>query len=1153
MENIKKSFYTWVTGHKKSIILIFFILAGINLLLKPMVGVNYDMKDYLPKDSPSTIALTIMSEEYAEGVPNARVMLKEVSVPQALSYKEKIGKVDGVEAVTWLDDTVNPAVSLVMMDEELVREYYNDGNALLQVVIDEGKLLPAVAEINEIIGDKNSLTGEAVSTAVATESTVKEIMLITILAVFMVLIILIFSSVSWLEPIIILVSIGVAIVINAGTNILFGEISFVTNAAGSVLQLAVSLDYAVFLLHRYHEYREVHSDPGKAMVEALCKSTNSIFSSGITTVIGFMALVLMRFLLGPDLGWALAKGITISLITVFVFLPALFLQSIKAVEKTAHRTFLPSFHKFGKVVVKVMIPMVCVFTIAIVPAFLASNANEYYYGAEKIFSSDTKLGSDTERIKETFGQTDTYALLLPKGQTAKEKTLSSEIKSLDKVERVVSYVDLAGAEIPDSFIAKDDLIRLESEKYTRMVITSDVSTEGADAFELVESINKLADEYYPGEFHLAGSGPSNYDLMDTITEDMMKVNLIAIVSVYLVLLLMMRSFLLPVLLVVSIETAIWINTAIPYFLDTPIFYIAYLIISTVQLGATVDYAILLTDRYRECRETLNRKDAVVQTMESTVPSILVSGLTLTIVGTLMGKLSTHGLLAQLGVFLGRGAVLSMAIVFFVLPGFLYIFDKLYINRGKKKMKSNKKVAALLIGALMVSTVIPAVTYADSMPEKEEVIYATLSHNGSVEDIHVVNSFTSEDITDHGKYTETSNLTTTDKITYKNGKVVVNASETPFYYEGVMPHAELPWDIELSYMLNGVHHDAEDLAGKSGRLKIDIDVSKNSSCDSFFYDNYALQIIMTMDSNYCRNITANGATIANIGSDKQITYTIMPGKGADITVTADVADFEMDEISINGIKLQMDVDVDISKLMSEAEALEEGANKIDAGASEVKSGAYDLKKGASEILEGVKNIRQAISSAAYKEVMSENGLDVDQLKQGNVTAIEQMKEMLSQIIQYENAGGTLTPEQQQQKIFYSELIRLLEGNNVAISGAEAYLDTLNGKANALETGAEELLVSMGYLYDGAEILQNGTETLKKETLGMDEKINEEIENVESELTGSEEVRSFTSSKNTNVKSVQFALKTDSIDVEEEKREEKTEEKAGFFEKLKNLFR
>lgn len=679
-----KKFYMSLVNHRKTMVMIFTMVFVVCLLLGNLVEVNYDINDYLPESSPSTVSLELMQEEFDGGIPNARIMISDVTIPEALEYKEKLEAVDGVTAVTWLDDVVSIFVPLSTLDTDTLETYYKDNNALFTVTIEEDRRIEAVSSIREIIGEDNAMTGSAVSTAISTTETVLEVNKISIFTVLFVLVVLVMTTNSWMEPLIVLIGLGLAIVINNGTNLIFGEISFVTNAAGSILQLAVSLDYSVFLLHRFEECRQENPDVKAAMTEALCKSTSSILSSGLTTVIGFLALVLMQFRLGPDLGLALAKGVAISLITVFVFMPSFILLTYKWLDKTRHKELLPKFDLFGKSVQKMTIPMVCIFVILIIPAYLASNANDYYYGSSNIFGSETQLGSDTALIESVFGKSDTYVLMVPAGDTATETELSQELNNLPQVTSIISYVDLAGAEIPLEYLDENTLSQLISKNYSRMVLSVDVPYEGEETFALVEQVRNIAQKYYSDTYYLAGEGVSTYDLMETVTDDMVKVNFMAIAAVFIVLLLSLRSISLPIVLVLSIETAIWINLSIPYFMDTPIFYIAYLIISSIQLGATVDYAILMTDRYKENREMMNKKAAVIQTISDVTVSILTSGSVLTVVGLLLGYITTNQLLGQLGIFIGRGAILSLIIVLFVLPGLLYLFDPLIIRKRKIK-------------------------------------------------------------------------------------------------------------------------------------------------------------------------------------------------------------------------------------------------------------------------------------------------------------------------------------------------------------------------------------------------------------------------------------------------------------------------------------
>ena len=654
---------------------LFLLMAILGAYGRTFISVNYDMNDYLPKDSSSTLSLDKMEEEFDGAIPNARVAVKDVSYAEALSYKEALEDIEGVESVAWLDDVNYLNAPINMLDESTVETYYKDNTALFTLTIEEEHIHDAVPAIRKVIGDDNAMTGSAVSTAIATESTVSEIQKISVIAVILVFFILLLTTTSWLEPVVVLCGIGVAILINTGSNLIFGEISFVTNAAGNILQLAVSLDYSVFLIHRFQEVKQEILDPKEAMAEALTQSASSILSSGLTTVIGFLALLFMRFEIGPDLGRALAKGIGISLLTVFLFMPSLILFTYRFMEKLEHKPFLPSFKKFGRFVNKITVPLAILFCLLMIPAYYLSNQNNYYYGSSHIFREGTQYGDDTSYIEETFGVTDTYVLMVPNGNDQTEEKLCDTLKDMDSITSITSYTEIVGPAIPENMVPKQILSKLRSEDYSRLVLSVNAEYEGEETFSLVKNIRKLAKNYYGDDYYLAGEGVSTYDLMDTITADMVKVNLIAIGAVFLILLLMMKKIVTPVVLVLTIETAIWINMSIPYLQHKALFYIAYLIISSVQLGATVDYAILFSDRYAQFRLTMDKKTAITETISKTMGSMLTSGLTMIVVGFLLGIISTHGLLSQLGYLLGKGTICSLLSVIFVLPGMLYLTDR----------------------------------------------------------------------------------------------------------------------------------------------------------------------------------------------------------------------------------------------------------------------------------------------------------------------------------------------------------------------------------------------------------------------------------------------------------------------------------------------
>lgn len=662
--------------HPKTIAIIYAVLIVISIISYPKIEVNYNINDYLPKKSESTVSLDKMKEEYDELIPNLRVMLEDVTINETLDMIKKIEDVPGVQNVVWLDDFESVMKPMAFMDADNLENYYKNNNALMNITVQEDSIISATEEIRKIIGDDNKMTGSAVNTAIATTNSVSEIRVVTIVGVLFTILILILTTESWIEPVIILIGLLVSIVINAGTNLIFGEISFVTNAAGNILLLAVSLDYTVFVLHRYKEEKKNYDDHVIAMKKALEVSFSSILSSALTTIIGFLALIFMQFRIGPDLGLALAKGVFISLVTEFTLMPIVILKMDNLIEKTEHKKFVPSFKKFGEFVLKHKNANLVIFFIIMIPCFLASKNNAYYFGNSHIYGVDTKLGRDTVAIENEFGKSDTYVLLLPKGDLEKERKLSSDLKNIDEVSNIISYVDTVGETIPENFIDGESLKKLNSKNFTRMIVSVNADYEGEDTIKLIEKVKKTANRYYGDDYYLAGEGISTYDLKNTVMDDMNVVNIIAIAAVFLVLLLSKKSLLIPVILVSAIETAIFINMSVPYFRSTTIFYIAYLIISSIQLGATVDYAILLTERYCEMRETLDRRDSIKTTLEKVSVSILTSALTMIIVGFLLGRFSTHGLISQLGYLLSVGTTASVIIVLFVLPGLLYMFDGL---------------------------------------------------------------------------------------------------------------------------------------------------------------------------------------------------------------------------------------------------------------------------------------------------------------------------------------------------------------------------------------------------------------------------------------------------------------------------------------------
>lgn len=672
----------FIIKHRKSIIIIFVLLALVSTVLQAFVKKNYDMVDYLPKEAESTKALNIMSEEFTESMPNASVIIKNISVIEALEFKQQLLELKGITQVVWLDDMVDMKQPLEMNDPDTVEDFYKNGNALYSITIAKGTELETCAEIREFIGEENLLAGEAPDLAAMQESTHSEVMGAMLILIPAVLIILIISTTSWIEPLLFVATIGLAILINMGTNFFLGEISFMTNSISPILQLAVSLDYAIFLMHSFADNRKKYSDVKEAMHYAIKSSIVTVAASALTTLFGFMALMFMKFGIGADLGINLAKGIIFSFITTMIFLPALTLSCYKLMDRTNHRAFMPGFENINKVLSKLAIPIILLVVILIVPGYLGQGRTGFVYGNSEIAASN-RSGQDRIAMEQEFGKSTVMVMLVPRGDIAKEKELTQDINATEHVTSVMSYANTVGTAIPDQFLSEDITKRFYSENYSRMIIYTDTSGEGDTAFDTVERIRSLARTYYGDTTYSLGQSTNLYDMKNVVEKDNTLVNVIAIISIFLVLLFSFRSLTLPVILVITIEAGIWFNLSIPYFMGTKINFIGYLVLSTVQLGATVDYAILLTDHYMKHRKEMPAKSAIHKSLGETFKSILVSATTLSIAGFTLYATSSNSGAADIGLLLGRGTIFSFVMVLCFLPTMLVLLDKAIAKTSRK--------------------------------------------------------------------------------------------------------------------------------------------------------------------------------------------------------------------------------------------------------------------------------------------------------------------------------------------------------------------------------------------------------------------------------------------------------------------------------------
>lgn len=671
---VMDTYTSFVVNHKRGICIATALLCVVCVFSSLLVSVNYDMSSYLPETCNSATSLRVMQEEFTTEVPNARVMVEQVTLDEALEYKQRIANVDGVESVLWLNDVADVNIPLDMLDASVVSEYYKDGNALFSVTINSDKDTQAIQGIYDIIGTSGHIAGEAAKTAETKSMAVSEVANAFCILIPLILVLLILSTTSWLEPIYFLLAIGVSILLNMGTNVFLGEVSNIAFTVSPILQLAVSLDYAIFLLHSFRRFRETEPDVSTAMRAAMKQSFSSVAASAATTVFGFAVLSIMQFRIGAELGLTLVKGIIFSFLCVMVFLPAFTCLTYKLIDRTRHRPLLPSFKNFGSFVAPLRIPVLLLVVALALPCFMAQSATTFTYGMGSTTESQTRAAADQVAIEEAFGNATATVVLVPRTTVGTEQALVQQLEGLENVTSVVSYVSSVGAEVPEFLVPSAALEQFYSDNYARIIVYSNTLTEGDVAFTLYENIRSSCDAYCDTSY-IVGEIPSLYDMRSVTTADNSKTNPLAIACILLVLVLTFKSALLPVLLVATIESAIIINVSIPYFAGDSINYLGYLVINTVQLGATVDYAILFTDTYRSFRTTMPAKQALHRATGQSFASILISASILALAGGVLWVTNTNEIIALLGLLLLRGTLLSLFLVLTFLPAVLLLFDK----------------------------------------------------------------------------------------------------------------------------------------------------------------------------------------------------------------------------------------------------------------------------------------------------------------------------------------------------------------------------------------------------------------------------------------------------------------------------------------------
>lgn len=646
----------------------------------PFVGVNYDLSKYLPDFAPTKQALDVMEQEF--GYPGmARIMVKDVTLPEARTIRQRISRVDGVDLVVGPDLAANVYSTDAFIKNSLTDRFYKDGNAVYQIIFEDGdsdaSTHKAINEIYGIVGkDRGCFAGSAVSSKERQESITREIAMAIGMAVVIIWLILTLTTTSWFEPFLFILVMAVAIVLNMGSNIMFGRISFFTFSTAAILQLAVSMDYSIFLLHTYTAIKQSGVDSRPAMEAAIEKSCSSILASGATTIVGFLVIALMKFTIGRDVGFVLTKGIVCSLVTVLFLMPTLILRFDKKIEKTAHRSFLPPLDGLGKLMYRIRIPVLAVAALCAVPCYFGQSMNYFYYGDDALGSGPgTRVYEDSRSIEDVFGKSNVIIAMVPNGNVIKERRLTEELEDQEFIDYALSMAGTLPQGIPESFLPENVTKQLRTGSYARILISMENREESSYSFQCSEKLTEIVKKYYPEDSYVIGMTPTTMDIRDILTDDYNRVSIISLAGVALVVMLTFHSVMVPVLVIIPIEVAIYLNMTIPYIIGDSMVYIGYIIVSCLQLGATIDYSILMTNNYMEFRETMGSRESAVTAIAKSAISILTSGGILTVVGYLLYFTSSIQAISQVGRLVGRGALLSMILVLSLLPALLAAFDK----------------------------------------------------------------------------------------------------------------------------------------------------------------------------------------------------------------------------------------------------------------------------------------------------------------------------------------------------------------------------------------------------------------------------------------------------------------------------------------------
>ena len=965
-----KKISKFIINNKTKVLVISCILLVLSFIGMKLTTINYNILVYLPSEIDTIKGQDILTDEFNMGSYSI-VVAENLSPKEILNLKDKITKVEGVNEVLSIYDVLGTNIPIDVLPSEIKDKIHQDNTDLMFITFkystSDERTINAVEEIRNITDHKLMQGGMSSMVLDTMNLSNEEITIYVIIAVALCLIVLELSLDSYVVPILLLANIGMAIMFNFGTNVFLGDISYITKALVAVLQLGVTTDYSIFLYHAYEDKKEKMSKE-KAMEEAISETFTSVVGSSLTTIAGFLVLCTMKLTLGTDLGIVMAKGVLLGIISVLTIFPSLLLFFDKQVTKTKHKNLMPNFNKINTFIVNNNKAFFVIFIILLIPLYLANNKVEVYYKLDRSLPSYLESVKTNELLKEKYNIVSPQIILVDKNLKTDDLTnLTNELSSLKGIDLTLSTTKLAEYGLSDNMINLFD-----SDKYNLILINSKYDVATNELNNQIEEINKIVKKYDQSGI-VAGEGALMKDLVTICDTDFKNVNYSSILCIFLILFIILKNFSLPFLLIIVIEGAIFANMSISYFTGSVLPFIAPIVLGTIQLGATIDYAILITTTYVNNRKTnKSKKECMINTLNYCGHSVLVSAACFFAATFGVGVYSKIEMIGSICNLISRGALISMLFVLTILPSILLIFDNI-IN--KTNMKGNK-MKKLNLAALTVVMLSPLCVFANT---KTETVYSKIDENGNVINTtvneQIKNTKKLDTIEDYTELEDILNISSNDEITKLNKNITINALGKDVFYQGTSKKS-LPIGVNIKYYLDGKEESLDNILGKSGKIKIVINFTNNEKHNALvngkqetMYTPFLVTMGTMLDSSATNIKINNGKVVAN-GNKNMVVGISSPYLNRSLniselsTLNTLTLSYETDNFKLPTMyfvatnKLLADADLSIFNkldgLNSKVDELQTNMNKIDNGASDLSKGINKLKNSLSSSITNLKN-------------------------------------------------------------------------------------------------------------------------------------------------------------------------------------------------------